>query len=270
MNQEAWLNRHPYLRRLAQFRAQVELAAVDLPTSAAAIPHWDGYVCDFERGVPLLRSRGAAIRLEPAEEMIVSFIENMASRPLPNGLTDESRTLAAQIRRARDHYHVVESLLGECEFAPRNAGLLHYLGWTALSRYLRSIVEAFGSWREEERWLRSFCPTCGSFPNMAQLVGNEPERLRLLSCSYCGTRWRYRRIACPFCENGGEHRLEAITIEGEACLRIDYCSLCRGYLKTYVGQGDESLFLADWTSLHLDIIASDRGLRRLAASLYEL
>src|SRR5215831_13017091 len=110
----------------------------------------------------------------------------------------------------------------------------------------------------------------GPLPAMAQLIGNEAGWLRLLSCSYCGTRWRYRRITCPFCENGDEHRLEAITIEGEACLRIDTCSLCRGYLKTYVGQGDEALFLADWTSLHLDIIASDRGLRRLAASLYEL
>jgi FdhE protein len=53
-------------------------------------------------------------------------------------------------------------------------------------------------------------------------------------------------------------------------LRIDYCSFCRGYLKTYVGQGAEELFLADWTSLHLDIIASDRGLERRAASLYEM
>lgn len=36
-------------------------------------------------------------------------------------------------------------------------------------------------------------------------------------------------------------------------------------------EGDfETLFLADWTSLHLDVIASDRGLKRLAASLYEL
>jgi hypothetical protein len=28
--------------------------------------------------------------------------------------------------------------------------------------------------------------------------------------------------------------------------------------------------LADWTSLHLDLLAQDRGLRRLATSLYDL
>jgi hypothetical protein len=35
------------------------------------------------------------------------------------------------------------------------------------------------------------------------------------------------------------------------------------------GQGDEALLLSDWSSLHLDLIAHDRGLKRLAASLYD-
>ena len=41
-------------------------------------------------------------------------------------------------------------------------------------------------------------------------------------------------------------------------LRIDHCESCRGYLKTYDGQGNETLWLADWSSLHLDLIAHDR------------
>ena len=45
---------------------------------------------------------------------------------------------------------------------------------------------------------------------------------------------------------------------------------CRGYLKTYNGEGSEAVLLADWSSLHLDIVAQDRGLKRLAASLYEI
>jgi FdhE protein len=105
---------------------------------------------------------------------------------------------------------------------------------------------------------------------MAQLVGVDPGRRRLLSCGCCGTRWRYRRMACPFCESADDHRLSALAIEGEKYLRIDYCQFCRAYLKTYDGEGNESFFLADWTSLHLDIMARDRGLKRLANSLYEL
>ena len=41
-------------------------------------------------------------------------------------------------------------------------------------------------------------------------------------------------------------------------------------LKTYDGEGAETVLLADWTSLHLDLLARDRGLRRMAASLHEV
>jgi len=61
-----------------------------------------------------------------------------------------------------------------------------------------------------------------------------------------------------------------LAVEGEPVLRVDYCEVCSGYLKTYNGAGSESLFLADWTSLHLDIAACDRGLRRFAESLYQV
>ena len=104
---------------------------------------------------------------------------------------------------------------------------------------------------------------------MAQLIGKDPGRLRKLSCGCCKTRWRYRRTGCPFCDSQDEHRLTAVAVEGEGGLRIDYCETCSGYLKTYDGEGDESLLLADWSSLHLDLIAHDRGLKRLAASLFD-
>ena len=57
---------------------------------------------------------------------------------------------------------------------------------------------------------------------------------------------------------------------GEAGLRIDHCEACKGYLKTYDGQGNEELLLADWSSLHLDLLAHDRGLKRMAASMFDL
>ena len=67
-----------------------------------------------------------------------------------------------------------------------------------------------------------------------------------------------------------DHRLAVLAVEGESGLRIDYCESCGGFLKTYDGEGSEQLLLADWTSIHLDIIACDRGLNRSAESLYTL
>ena len=114
--------------------------------------------------------------------------------------------------------------------------------------YLQQLVPTFDRWRDEERWLRNYCPMCGALPAMAQLVGNDPARLRLFSYGRCVTRWRYRRTGCPFCETVDDDRLAFLAIEGEDALRIDYCESCGGYLKTYSGEGNEGVLLADWTS----------------------
>ena len=79
-------------------------------------------------------------------------------------------------------------------------------------------------------------------------------------------------MACPFCGVADPDRLGIFEVEGEGegAVRIDYCAACDGYVKTYTGEGDEELFLADWPTLHLDLAARWRGLRRAGASLYGL
>jgi FdhE protein len=271
MIQDTWLASHPYLRSVADFHAQVATAAASLPSDSARIPDWEIYKGDYQARIPLLRSSHVAIDFEPAEAIFVSLVESLASKPLPEKLAAECRVLDNQLRgEVNAPRRTLAWLLGDEVFKPAYPGLTRYFGWIALARYLRPLVDAFSSWREEEGWLCGYCPTCGSPPAMAQLVGFDPGRLRFLSCGCCRTRWRYRRIGCPFCEDADDHRLSALAIEGEKYLRIDYCQSCRAYLKTYNGEGSELIFLEDWTSLHLDIIAGDRGLKRLANSLYEV
>jgi|SRR5580704_2235234 FdhE protein len=271
MTQDAWLTRHPYLSSVADFEAQVATIAAGIPRGNVSIPNWHDYTGDYQAGIPLLRSSHVARDLEPAGAILASLVESLASKSLPEKLAAQCQDLQAQLRgETNAPRRAVAWLLDNEEFKTAHPGLLRYLGWTALARFLSPLVDAFGSWREEEQWLRSYCPACGSPPTMAQLVGIDPGRLRLLSCGCCSMRWRYRRTGCPFCETADDHRLSALAIEGEKFLRIDYCQSCRAYLKTYNGEGSEPLFLADWTSLHLDVIARDRGLKRLANSLYEL
>jgi FdhE protein len=271
MTQDTWLASHPYLRSIADFHAQVATAAASVPSRGARVPNWQDYMGDYHARIPLLRSSQVAIDFEPAAAILVSLVESLASKPLPEKLATECRALGTQLRgEVNAPRRAVAWLLYDEVFKPAHPGLARYLGWTALARYLRPLLDAFSSWREEERWFCGYCPMCGSSPAMAQLVAFEPGRLRLLSCGCCSTRWRYRRIGCPFCECPGDHRLSALAIEGDKDLRIEYCESCRAYLKTYNGEGGESLFLADWTSLHLDVIARDRGLKRVANSLYEL
>jgi len=271
MTPDLWLESHSYFGPLADLSAQVDRAAAGIDVLDTRIPDWEDYRADFLAGVPLLPSTAAAVDLEPGGRMAGALLEKLASGTSSGRLAAETRALDTELRRVPQvSRRIADFLLGDETLRPPFPGLLRYLAWTAAARFLRPLVNAFDGWRDEERWLRRYCPTCGSAPAMAQLVGLDPGRWRLLSCGCCSTRWRYRRIGCPFCESPDNHQLAALAIEGEKYLRIDYCQICRAYLKTYTGEGSESLFLADWTSLHLDIIARDRGLKRLASSLYQL
>jgi FdhE protein len=269
MTRDLWLEAHSYLRPVADLSAQVERAAAGIEVFDARIPDWDDYRLDFLAGVPLLSSADAAVDLEPGGRMAAALLERLASGASPESLAAEARALDADLRGASDvPRRIADYLLGDETVIPPFPGLLRYLGWTAMTRYLRPVVNAFDGWRDEDRWRRRHCPTCGSLPAMAQLAGADPGRKRLLACGCCGTRWQFKRTGCPFCETDSQ-RLSSVTIEGEPGLRIDHCESCGGYLKTYDGQGNETLLLSDWSSLHLDLIAHDRGLKRLAASLYD-
>jgi FdhE protein len=267
---EEWLAGHPFLKPVAQFTARVDRAVEEIETPRAPVPAWEDYAADFGEGVPLLSSSAAAIDLTPAGGMVLALTGLLSSGPAPGPSIPGLAPLTAALRQDSDGSHSVASFLlgGDAVDLP-SPGLLRYLGWASAARYLAPVVDAFARWRNEDQWQRRYCPTCASLPSMAQLVSEETGRVRWLSCGLCRTRWRYARTLCPFCEVNS-HRASTVSVEGEGGLRIDYCESCKGYLKTYDGRGNEGVLLCDWTSLHLDVAAHDRGLSRKAVSLYDL
>jgi FdhE protein len=269
MTRGSWLQTHPYLRRVADLSAAVDQAAAGIEILEARLPDANDYRADFLAGVPLLSSADVSVDLEPGGRMAAALLERLAGSPT-GPLSEESRVLLAELRRMPDASRRVANFVqGDDDGAWTFPAELRYVGWTALASFLRPVVDGFKHWRDDDRWLRRYCPTCGSPPAMAQLVGVDPGRKRLLTCGRCATQWRYVRTMCPFCESDAQ-KLTCIAIEGEGGLRVDYCETCKGYLKTYNGEGDEQVLLADWTSLHLDQLALDRGLQRKAASLYDI
>ena len=269
MTPDSWLEAHPYLRPIAELSAEIDRAAA-VEIRQAPIPDWERYRPDFRFGVTLLHSVDAAIDLEPGGRTAAALIERLAIARSSGWLAAETRALHAELQREpHAGRRIVDLLMGDDSAVALFPGLARYLGWTAMRRFLDPVVLAFNSWRDEEQWGRRHCPTCGSLPAMAQLAAEEHGRQRFLSCGCCGTRWHFKRTCCPFCESDSQ-RLESMVLEGESELRIDHCASCGGYIKTYDGRGNESLLLSDWSSLHLDVLAADRGLKRLAGSLYEL
>jgi len=270
---EGWLDDHPYLRSIAAFCGRVDAALSELELAEVAPPDLDACRDDLEAGIPLLSSPNARVDLQPAVAAVGELLRALQTGPLPGPVAGEVASLAAALARSPELPEaLVPFLLGDTAIEVPSPGLLRFLGWTTLAQLLRGVVqgvESFAGSRDEERWFRRYCPTCGAGPAMGQIAGTEQARQRLLCCGHCRTRWRWRRTQCPFCENDS-HRLAGIKLGGEPALRIDHCTECRGYLKTYVGEGQEQLLLADWTSVHLDLLARGRGLERKATSLYDL
>jgi FdhE protein len=270
MKPGVWLERHPYLRDLARFASRVDAARARIAVPAPPIPVFDDHADEYRAGVPLLQSATVVVDLEPAGALAVSLARTLAADALQGRFGEEVGALDRQLRGdAEAPRRIAAWMLGDDTWTPASPGLSRYLAWSAAAAYLRPLCAAFSAWRDDERWMRGYCPTCGSAPAMAQLAGKDPGRKRLLFCGGCLTRWQYSRTACPFCEADAQ-RLATLTIEGEGGLRIDHCETCRGYLKTYDGEGNEALLLSDWSSLHLDVLAQDRGWKRVASSLYDL
>lgn len=273
MTTEDWLRTHPFLAPVARVLERVDVALAGIaatPAPPMPQPCWDDYAADFSDGVPLLRSAASGIDLEPAAAQVLRLVATLAADRTEDQLTAGARSLHEQLGADPNAARSLgDWLIGDSDRTFKAPGLLRHLGWTTLSRWLRPATAAFARWRDEERWMRRYCPTCGSLPAMAWLVGADPGHKRFLVCGCCATRWRYRRTACPFCEHES-HKLGVITVQSEPGFRIDWCESCRGYLKAWHGQGDDTLGLADWTTLHLDVAAHGRGLERMAVSLYDL
>lgn len=271
-SQQAWLAAHPYLEPMARIQRIIDEAADQEQPPALRPVCWDSYAEDQAEGIPLLHSASAGIDFTPAAaDMLGQLVERVVQAPLPGNvglacreLRDAFRTHPAACSRA------VEWIVrgAKADEAPAHGGVARFLGWAAARHVLEPLFRGPATWREEGRWGLGYCPTCGSLPLMAQLVRAEEGRQRFLACGCCGTRWKYRRIGCPFCGTEAADQLGILQVEGEENLRIDVCSDCHGYLKTYSDEGEEDLYLADWPTLHLDLLAKERGLRQLGASLY--
>ena len=94
--------------------------------------------------------------------------------------------------------------------------------------YAAKKAEAFAELIQESKWLKGYCPICGSWPEMGFLEGREGRRW--LRCSFCSHEWTFSRTECPFCESHDPDKLEIFYSEGRPFERAELCYECRKYL----------------------------------------
>jgi FdhE protein len=130
---------------------------------------------------------------------------------------------------------------------------------------LKSALELFAEGIPadgSENWTEGFCPVCGSRAGMAELAGEEGKRY--LCCSACTFRWPFKRLQCPYCENGEVEKLSYF-VAGDGATRVDTCKACSRYIKTRdsrKGNADVPMDVEDLLTIHLDLLASKEGFER--------
>jgi FdhE protein len=114
-----------------------------------------------------------------------------------------------------------------------------------------------------DRWDHGYCPACGSWPAIAEVVGGH----RTLRCSFCSSAWELHRYACIYCGDGGEKFVTAAPDEQRKDRRVEVCGACGGYLKT-IDLTELSPFpllsISDIETTDLDLAAMEHGYQRPA------
>jgi FdhE protein len=125
----------------------------------------------------------------------------------------------------------------------------------------RTLLSNAADNAELAAWDHGYCPSCGSWPALAEVVGGH----RVLRCSFCAAAWELRRYACIYCGESGEPFVTAAPNEERKDRRVEVCSSCTGYLKT-IDIAELSPFpllaIADLETMDLDVAAMERGYAR--------
>jgi FdhE protein len=112
-------------------------------------------------------------------------------------------------------------------------------------------------------WDRGYCPACGSWPALAEVVSGH----RTLRCSFCSSAWELNHYACTYCDESGEPFVTAAPNEERKDRRVEVCTACGGYLKT-VDLPELSPFpllsISDIETTDLDVAAMEHGFARPA------
>lgn len=214
-------------------------------------------------GTPLLRSmpapldaealRGAALRLADALRAAGAVGADEIGRAIRRQAID-----IAQL--ARDVLGGDSAALGARAGAlGLDAGLLGTLLRFSMLPTLRHLAEQLAPLRAG-RWPHGYCPTCGGWPLLAEQRGL--DQTRHLRCGLCAGEWPLDRMCCPFCATRDHTLLGALFVEGREQQRAVTCDACGSYLKvlaTLVPIPPLELAVHDLATVHLDIVARERG-----------
>ena len=247
----------------------------------------DHIVARLREGIPLLHDQPVGLDIHYAADLFSRLVDAFLKRDDPDmsprlemlvhaatgGLLDPQQLFSEAFVHHDDHLAELATAAGV------DAELLSAVASQSVAPLLRAyaarlqplIEQADDGTLRGAAWTRGYCPICGGWPLIGELRG--VELAQWLRCAACAHGWRGQRLTCPFCGNEDYRSLGTLAVEGEQRFRVTICERCNGFLK--VGNAfdpapAELLALDDVASLHLDLVAIERGYQRPPGSGYRI
>jgi FdhE protein len=203
----------------------------------------------------------------PAFQECLTIVLRTVESNAPALLAEEARNLMAE------DGGVISEMLLEYWRAPSDT---QFFAKAFLQPYARWLAESGG--RPLDRTFESRenrCPFCGGMPQVSSLRIMEPSSEsgnRDLICAVCTMNWRYRRVACAFCDEERPTKLGYFHTPEYDHVRIESCDTCNRYIKgvDLTRLGFAVPLVDEIAAAALDIWAEERGYTKIELNLVGL
>lgn len=269
------LDETPHLESAVDFYEEL------LPILYGATPKLDGLSLHFEsaqaklrEGVPLLWGEFIGPHAPtdvPGVDPNIDLLMTLCRLAADGGVEDGERLIKAYTAGQVDLHKLIHNALTQDRPALNQSAtkldvdltLLTSIGNMLLTPICRAYETAFRSALDFGEWTQGYCPVCGDWPILSELLGR--DKVRNLRCGRCTAAWKFSRLTCFWCDNTERDELGFLFDPEVETWRIDTCDHCHGYAKTKITfeplEGD-MLLVHDLKSMSLDHIAGSEGYKR--------
>jgi len=222
------------------------------------------------RGVPVLSGEPIPVPGRPLAAAALHLCEELAAggagaaaehvrEALASGSIDGASLFTASLTRDQ---HAIRTGATHRGISPDLLWLVAELAVGPLAHHLqRTLLAAPGLEQAMDGWNHGYCPACGSWPAVAEVVGGH----RTLRCSFCSSAWELKTYACIYCDNDDDTFVTAAPDMERKDRRVEACSRCGSYLETVdlpALSPFPLLAISDLETMDLDVAAMEHNYAR--------
>jgi FdhE protein len=226
-----------------------------------------GYVsAKLRKSIPALHGEPIPLPARVLELSARDFCQRLAhggageaalaiDRALDRGAIDAAALVSACFGRDQRR---VRFIAGQQNVSADLVWLVAELALAPFAHLLQTSIFGTAAVAESIRgWDRGYCPACGSWPAIAEVVGGRHG----LRCSFCAAGWGLASYRCIYCGVGDERFITLAPDPETPGRRLQACNACGGYLKALeLREPTEFPLVAieDLASMDLDMVAIER------------